>query len=151
MKGSEGGEAVPSTFLGLITKEITGVTSDLLGSVKQDTGKGANVSRVLAELFMWSWIRKYAESKYDKLMTKAKDEGMLGDLDNMEPGSHLGAESRHFVLTVSVSEPVRRFDPDTLSAWALSRYKIPIIMMKEQIEKAKVPTKSQVRTTITER
>jgi predicted NUDIX family phosphoesterase len=69
MKSSEGNEAVPSSFLGLITKEMGEVTSDLLGGIKQDTGKGANVSRILAELFMWNWIRKYADGKYEKLMS----------------------------------------------------------------------------------
>jgi hypothetical protein len=150
-EGDEGVQAVPSTFQGMIAKDMGLVTNQLLGKIKQDTGSGANVSRVLAELFMWNWIRKFADSKYEKLLVAAKEDGVLGDLIGHEPGSYVAAESRHFVVTVNISEPVRRFDPDVLAGWALSAYKIPVIVLKEQIDKAKTPTQSQVRVTITER
>jgi hypothetical protein len=143
--------ANPSSFLGMIIKDIGSVTSGLLDKIKQDTGKGANTSRILAELFMWSWIGKYADSKYDKLLTQAKEDGVLGNLEGLEVGNHGLAESRHFFVTVTVTEPVRRFSPEMLCDWALKEYKIPIIVMKEQIDKAKVATKSQMRITIAER
>jgi hypothetical protein len=151
MKEPDGEQATPSTFQGLIVKAMGLVTNDLLSKIKQDTGSGANVSRTLAELFMWNWIRKYADGRYDKLLASAREDGMLGDLDNKDPGSYLAAESRHFVMTVSISEPVRRFDPDVLGEWAFATYKVPVIVLKEQIEKARTPTKSQVRVTVTER
>jgi hypothetical protein len=36
----------------MIAKNITNATTQLLAEVKPDTGKGANVSKALAELFM---------------------------------------------------------------------------------------------------
>jgi hypothetical protein len=143
--------ANPSSFLGMIIKDIGSVTTDLLGKIKQDTGKGANTSRILAELFMWNWIGKFADSKYDKLLAQAKDEGVLGNLEGLEIGVHGLAESKHFFVTVTVTEPVRRFDPDALCKWALAMYNVPTIIMKEQIDKAKTPTKSQIKITIAER
>jgi hypothetical protein len=148
---AEGNGAQPSSFMGMIVKDISGVTSELLGKVKQDVGKGANVSRVLAELFMWNWIAKHAESKYDKLLEKTKRDGVFGELSDLEPGDHALAESKHFFAMANVTEPVRRFSPDMLCQWAFQEHKIPVIVMKEQIDKAKAPTKSMVRIKIAER
>jgi hypothetical protein len=142
--------AHPSSFLGLIIKDVTDVTVSLLNKVKMDTGKGANTSMVLSELFMWNWIKKYAESKYDKLLDSAKESGLL-ESPGTEPGTSVIAESRHFVVTANVTEPVQRFSPEALAKWAFEEYKIPVIVMKEQIEKAKVPTKPMVRVSIAER
>jgi hypothetical protein len=144
-------EANPSSFLGMIIKQLGSSTAKMLDSIKQDTGKGANTSRVLAELFMWNWIMKYAEKRYDTLMALAKEEKVIDDLEELGTGNHTVAESRHFVVTANVTEPVKRFNPDALCQWAFESHKIPIIVMKEQIEKAKLPTKSSVRVTVTER
>lgn len=141
----------PKSFMGLVLKRVTETAFELLECIKQDTGRGANVSRVLAELFMWSWIRKYADSKYDKLMEQAKGEGMITDPSGMVSGNHIVAESRHFVMTANVTEPARRFDSDILCKWALAEYKVPVIVMKEQIDKSKSPTKPMVRISIAER
>lgn len=143
--------AMPKTFEGMVAKDIAEATQELLGKIKSDTGKGANASRVLAELFMWNWIRKHADSQYDKLMDQAREEGVLGDTGGLQTGNHIMAESRHFVVMANVTEPVKRFSADALCAWALEKFKIPVILMKEQIEKSKLPTKPQVRVTITER
>jgi len=144
-------QANPSSFLGMIIKAVSGAALELLEKVKQDVGKGANVSKVLSELFMWNWIRKFAENKYDTLMDKAKESGVISDASKLEPGNYTVAESRHFVVTAGVTEPIRRFNPDALCQWAFESHKIPIIVMKEQIEKAKLSTKSTVRLTIEER
>ena len=143
--------ATPTTFEGMIAKELASMTGEMLANVKQDTGKGANVSSVLSELFMWNWIRKRAESQYDKLMEQARESGIIGDTSTLAAGNHVVAESRHFVTTAHVSEPVKRFSPEALSLWAYKAYKIPVILMREQIEKAKTPTKPTVRITIVER
>lgn len=141
----------PTTFEGMIAKDFTDTAMQLLGKVKQDTGRGANTSRILAELFMWNWIRKYSESQYNKLLKDAKADGVVGNVEELGPGNHILAESRHFVTTANVTEPVRRFSPDALCEWALEKFKIPVILMKEAIEKAKQPSSSTVRITITER
>ena len=143
--------AVPTSFLGMIVKDLAGLTQTLLENIKQDTGRGANTSRVLSELFMWKQIASIADSRYEKLMREAKEDGVLGNVAELTPGQHAIAESRHFFVTATVSEPVRKFSPDVLCAWALKAYEIPEILMKEQIEKSKAPTKPQVRITITER
>ena len=141
----------PTSFQGMILKNLGNLTQTLLENIKQDTGRGANTSRVLSELFMWKQISSMADSRYEKLMKEAKEDGVLGDVRELVPGQHAIAESRHFFVTATVTEPVKKFSPNMLCAWALKAYDIPEILMKEQIERAKEPTKSQVRITITER
>jgi hypothetical protein len=143
--------ANPASFLGKIIKGVVDTCDDLLGQIKQDTGKGANASRVLAEMFMWAWIKKYAEGKYDKLKKQVEEENVFEDISDRGPGTYIVAESRNFVASANVTEPVRRFSADTLAEWANKQYNIPIIVMKEAIEKAKMPTSSQTRITIIER
>lgn len=145
---SSGAQA--STFQGRIVKELGRMTSDLLAKVKPDTGRGANLSNALAEMYMWAQIRKMADGHYDRMLENAKGNGVF-ELSNLETGTHIAAESRHFVVTVAVTEPVKRFDPDVLAAWAHKAYNVPVPLMKEQIERAKVPTKPQQRIVITER
>jgi hypothetical protein len=142
--------AQASTFQGRIVKELGKLTGDLLAKVKPDTGRGANLSSVLAEMYMWAQISKMADGHYERLMDIAKGNGVI-EVADLETGTHIAAESRHFVVTVAVTEPVKRFDPDVLAAWAYKAYNVPVPLMKEQVERAKVPTKPQKRIVITER
>lgn len=142
--------ALASTLQGRIVKELVRMINELLANVKPDTGRGANLSGALAELYVWGQISKMADGHYERLLKTAKSDGVI-DVDDLDTGTHIAAESRHFVVTVAVTEPVKRFDPDVLAAWAFKAYKVPVPTMKEQIEHAKVPTKPQKRITITER
>lgn len=142
--------AQPSTFQGRIVKEVGRVTAELLASVKPDAGKGSNLSSALAEMYMWAQIRKMADGNYERLIEIAKGNGVI-EVTDLDTGTHVAAESRHFVVTVAVTEPVKRFDPDMLAAWAYKAYNVPVPLMKEQVDRAKVPTKPQKRIVITER
>jgi hypothetical protein len=146
----QSGTTQPGTFQGRIVKDLSQLTAELLAKVKSDAGRGANLSSVLAELFMWVQIRNMADGQYERLLEVAKRSGAI-NVSDLETGTHVAAESRHFVVTVAVTEPVRRFDPDVLSAWAHKAYNVPVPLMKEQIELAKVPTKPQRRIVIAER
>src|SRR4249920_1669000 len=82
----EGGDKQPSgahasTFQGRIVKELGRAASDLLANVKPDTGRGANLSSVLAEMYMWAQIRKMADGNYERLMDIARSNGVI-DVDN---------------------------------------------------------------------
>lgn len=146
-------EAKPNSFLGKIMMVITEACRSLLQEVPHDakTNKGG----VLAELFMWHWIEAYAAAKYKQVKKDAREQGILNLPDDEDealiPGSHIIGESRHFVATASVTEPVKRFSGEELAQWFWRNHQIPVIVTKEQIEKAKKPTKSTVKVTIVER
>jgi len=146
-------DAKPDSFLGKIMATITENCRDLLRNAPHDnkTNKGS----VLAELFMWKWIEGYAAAKYKQRKQEAKEQGILNlpddEDDALIPGSHIIGESKHFVATANVTEPVRRFSGEELARWFWINHKIPVIITKEQIERAKKPTRSQVRVAIVER
>jgi len=146
-------DAQPNSFLGKIMSTITAACRDLMQNAPHDnkTNKGV----VLAELFMWKWIEGYAAAKYKQVKKDAKEQGILNlpddEDDALIPGSHIIGESRHFVATANVTEPVKRFSGEELAQWFWRNHQIPVIVTKEQIEKAKIKTKSQVKVAIVER
>jgi hypothetical protein len=139
--------ADPHSYLGKIVKELNAIETRL---ISQNPDAKDNKGRIIGEIYLWDEIQKIAKSKSDALWDAAEAEGLL-KYDDLSTGQHLVAQSPSFVVTASVSEPVRRFDPDTLAKWLFDNKKIPVIITKEQIERAKIPTKSQTRVAIIEK
>lgn len=141
-------KASPSSFLGKIVYDVNVIVKALL-----DTNPDAkhNVGRILGEAFLWDELQKYAAAK-----SKAAWESMEADgiykADDLEQGDHILCESPRFVLQAGVSKPRKSFDSNALANWfSKSKYKVPAIIVKEQIEKAKVEGKSVVTLKIIER
>lgn len=139
--------ADPNSYLGKIVKGLNGLIAQLQS---QNPDARDNKGNVLGEIYLWDEIRKIAEAQSKKLWDAAEDNKLL-KYDDLPRGSHLIAQSASFIVTAAVSEPVRRFDPDTLAKWFFDNKKVPVIITKEQIEKAKIPTKPQTRVTIMEK
>lgn len=139
--------ADPNSYLGKIVKGLNELIDDLQ---KRNPDVRDNKGNVLGEIYLWDEIRKIAAAKSEKLWDAAEANGIL-KYEGLSTGSHLIAQSQSFIVTASVSEPVRRFDADTLAKWMFDNRKVPVIITKEQIEKAKIPTKPQTRVAIMEK
>jgi hypothetical protein len=120
-----------------------------------------NQGRYIGEAYLWRAVEKYASSCYDTLMTEDKKKktkgelfinGILPDRDSLEEGSHDAiVTSPHFVVNVSVSKPVERFNPETLARKLSKEFKKPESYFLSMIEDAKKPTSGVVKWVIAER
>ena len=79
------------------------------------------------------------------------DNEVIEDCSNYDPGEYSLAESPHFFAKAKISQPVKRFDADTLALALNKKYKVPVPIAKEMIEQAKVPSKSTVTKSVVER
>lgn len=141
-------KASPQSFLGKIVMAVNDIVASL---IDMNPDKRDNKGRILAEMYLYDELEKYAAAKSKDLWAQAEAQNIY-DAKELNEGSHILSESPHFVLTADVSKPVNRFDPTVLANWFnKSKYKIPVIVTKEQIERAKVPGKSTTRLKIVER
>lgn len=134
--------ANPSSYLAKIVKAFNTLAQqlvDLNPDAKHNTG------RRFGELYVWDELAKYAKGRSDALWKELEDEGIVAT-NGLEPGLHSIGESPHFVINAEITQPVRRFDSTVLANWFnKSKYKVPVIITKEQIDHAKVPTNGQTR------
>jgi hypothetical protein len=111
-----------------------------------------NVGRMLGEAFLWAEVKHYAEARYAHAMDVLTKEGIAPLKNLVEPGEVEFARSPTFVATVKATQPVKRFNPDTLAAiMKASKYKVPEPFMKQMIDNAKVATTSMVTYKIVEK
>lgn len=140
--------ASPNSFLGKIIMAMNKVTTDLARSnpdAKNNTGQH------LGEMYMWDEIAKYAKGRSDMLWENAERDKFINTTELAAGQQHVLTTSPHFVCSAIVTQPVRRFDPTVLANWFLAKYKVPIMVTKEQIELAKVLTKPMVKLNIAEK
>lgn len=133
--------AQANSFLGKIVQTINKATTDLM-QANPDTKH--NTGRQLGEAYMWDEIEKYAAAMSKRVWEKLESDKVITTTD-LTPGGHMIADAPHFTIMAEVTQPVRRFSGDALAKWLEKEKKIPIIVTKEQIEKAKLPTTSQVK------
>ena len=114
-------------------------------AIPDDTSKG----RALGELFLWQTVSKYADAKLNTAKQAVEDTGLI--LNDTSPGQHLIGKSQHYAYAASVTNPVKRFDEDTLVELATkSKYKIPPVVIREWVNEAKIPGKPKVTKVVTE-
>lgn len=138
----------PNSFLGKIIMAMNKVTIEL---AKTNPDVKSNTGNRLGELYMWDEIAKYAKGRSDKLWEDAEQEKFINATELAAGQQHVLTTSPHFVCSAIVTQPVRRFDPTALANWFLAKYKVPVMVTKEQIELAKVPTKPMVKLNIAEK
>lgn len=139
--------ANPNSFLGKIVKAVNAVAVQLQAlnpDAKHNTG------RFIGEAYLWDEISKYAEARSKALWEQLETDGVIKS-EKLDPGGHALTESPRFIVSAEVTVPVRRFDPNVFANWLEKYKKVPVIVTKEQLELAKVPTKSQVKMKIIER
>jgi hypothetical protein len=136
-----------STFHGKIVWAINDIIEDLL---RDNPDAKHNVGNLIGEQFLWDEIAKYAKAMSEKTW-KALEKVQDLDIEDLTQGDHMLLQSPHFVITASVSAPVKRFAVGELARVLKEKYKIPEIISKELIDKAKVPTKSTVTIKIVEK
>lgn len=130
----------PKTFLGKIVKDFNELTANLL---KANPDVKHNKGSILGEIFMWNTIAALAKSHSDHAWDRALQNNIIVAPDAV--GEHTVTTSPRFAIECIVTEKVRKFDPDTFAAALKKAFRVPEMRTKEELEKAKVPTKSQWR------
>lgn len=110
-----------------------------------------NTGRQLGVVFFWTMIEKYAKAKKEEAWEFLGKEEMIEDVTTLDPGEYALAESPNFYAKAKVSEKVKRFDEDELAEMLFKKYKVPKVVTKDFVAKAKVPTRSTVTKSVVER
>ena len=113
--------------------------------------KNANMATLLGEAYLWDEVQSFAKKQSDKLWAEMEKQEVIPDKSTLDQGPHVLAESRRFVVSATVSAPVKRFSPDELAKLMKKEYKVPEPRTKELCEAAKKGTTGQVRLAISER
>lgn len=120
---------------------------DALDKLNPDTKH--NAGRLIGRAFFWDQIAKFAKKQSEVAWDELENEEIVSYVES--PGDHTLAESPHFMVMDKVSEPRRAFNADVLAEDLKKKYKVPVPISKELIEKAKIPGKSVHTSTIVER
>ncbi len=108
-----------------------------------------NTGNLLGEYFLWKVVSKYAEAQEETAYKKLLETALFKV--PTEPGRYEVAHSKSFTLSLTVTQPIKRFDPEVLAKkFKDSKYKVPEMYTIEKIDEAKVPGNSQVRKDIKE-
>lgn len=142
--------APAGSFTIYITRLIAKLADDVMAHCPD--GKH-NQGRAIGEAYFWKALEKYAEIKYLSLMNEdPKKElgvlfssGILPKRDTLAVGAHEKvAESPHFRVHATVSEPRKVFDPETLAKELSKRFKRPESEMLALIAVSRKPGNSSV-------
>lgn len=101
-----------------------------------------NKGTLMSNAFLWDTIQAYAKKQSD-IAWKKLEEAEIYDVETAgnTPGTFILAKATHFTLTLTQSNPVRRFSVDYLAKALKIKYKIPEPASKQLCEEAKQPTK----------
>lgn len=133
-------EATIAAELGQLSKALLGKSPD----AKHNTG------RILSEAFMWDAIAKIAKGRSEDAWSRVEE--ITGEINqDLGPGEHTIANSPHLEVVVKVTNPVRRFDPETLANKLHEKYKVSKPTSLKMIEDAKVGKKSNVSASVVEK
>lgn len=136
------------SFTAEITKHMNKIAD--MCEKKNPDGKH-NVGRGLGIVHFWTMVEKYAKSKKDEAWAALEKDDIISDPKGLDPGEYSLAESPSFFASAKVSNPVKRFDPDVLADMLFKKYKVPVPITKELVDKAKVPSASTVTKKVVER
>lgn len=101
-----------------------------------------NKGSLLANAFLWDTIQSYAKKQSDAAWADLEKAELYDPKDAGDtPGTFVLAKSTHFTLTLTQSNPVRRFSVDYLAKQLKAKYKIAEPISKQLCEEAKQPTK----------
>jgi hypothetical protein len=110
-----------------------------------------NTGRMIGQAYLWDIVESIAKKHSNSIWDRLEKDGVISR-DNLDPGAHELADTPHFVLSAKVTNPVRRFDDDEMAhLLKKSKYKVPEPITKQFIDQAKIPKKSTVTMTITEK
>jgi hypothetical protein len=109
----------------------------------------SNVGSILGEYYLWRIIAKFATAKVETLYKKMEDDNLVKAPD--APGTYEVLSSEHFVLSMNVSQPYKRFSGDELAKLLKNgKYKVPEPYTKEKLDEARIAGNSVVRKDIKE-
>ena len=135
-------------MLGYETAIIRELNKFGTGATKNPDAK-SNVGSILGEYYMWRVIAKYATAKVETLYKKMEEDKLVKTPD--APGTYEVLSSEHFVLSMNVSQPYKRFSPDELAKLLKNgKYKVPEPYVKEKLEEARIAGNSVVRKDVKE-
>lgn len=120
-------------------------------AAKQNPDSKHNTGRTIGEAFFWDEVMKFAKGKSDDAWKRLETQGVSAEPET-PPGDHTLGVSPAFSVNLKVSEPRKAFNADALALKLnKSKYKVPVPIVKEMIEQAKIPTKSTFTYSIAER
>lgn len=144
-------QGIKASFATRITYALTAFGTEKNGTQYPSKPRD-ELDQALADAFMWDTIAKYAEKKSEAAWKLLEEEQFVGDYKNMEPGEHEIAHSASFISRCKVSQPIVRFDNNEMAQLLVkSKYKVPLAVTLEYIDKAKVPKNSSRTLVIEER
>jgi hypothetical protein len=131
-----------------IIRFMSGIAAKTLPNPDSKHNQGA----LIGIAFLWDEIQAYAKKKSDEAWERLEKEGIIPEIDKLEPGEHELAYSPSFTILASVTQPVKRFNQGELSMlMAKSKYKVPVSVTAELCDQAKLPGNPQRKLKIVER
>jgi hypothetical protein len=139
-----------------MTRSVTHTADILNGLLRMrekivNPDKQSNVGKYLGEAFFWDTIESLAKKRSEQAWSAMESDGIWTP-DEAAPGDYVLNGSPSFELRQKISEPVRRFSSEELAVLMRdSKYKVPVPITLELVNKAKVPGKSSRRVWVVER
>lgn len=132
--------------------EITKLLSNLQDKAMQvNPDSKHNTGRSIGDAYFWDEVVKFAKGKSDQAWERLEMQGISLD-DKANPGDHALGVSPSFTVNCKVSEPRRAFSlGEAAQLLNKSKFKIPIPLATELLERAKIPGKSTLTYSIAER
>lgn len=101
-----------------------------------------NKTAAYAEAYMWDFIAATAKKRSDAAWKYLENEALIADYAELPSGEHELGETPTFKVTLKVSNPIVRFNPEDLAeTLRKSKYKVPVGETLLAVERAKKPTK----------
>jgi hypothetical protein len=134
-----------TSFIAAIIKDLARLAHDMpMPDSTHNTGK------MLAIAYFWDIVGKHAKRQSDQMWELLMTEGLVEEPS--APGEHVLCESPKFVCYAKVTNKIKRFSPEELSKiFKRSKYKVPELITREYVERAKKETKSAISYSIEER
>jgi len=112
----------------------------------------SNSGMRFAEWFFWDELKRLAENKAESLRDGMIEDDILKDPKSIEEaGTHELGESKKFISTVAVTEPVQKFSEQELGKILLKNHKVPLSATMTACKLAKVSTNPRRTIKIIER
>lgn len=131
----------PTTYTATVFNEVAKLF-DKLDKLNPDTK--SNTGRLIGRAFIWDAIAKHAKGQSEAAWKTLESEEIIEYVESQ--GEHTLATSPHFTVIDKVSAPRKAFKPEVLAQELNKKYKVPVPVVKDLVERAKVPGEKGVHT-----
>lgn len=131
---------MPMTF----KARITAYLDALLNIAYPD--RNHRVGRDLASLYMWQEVGKYADDKYEEVLSRIEDSHKLANAP--ADSTTIVLESPSFQLQYRLTKPVKRLDTDVLAGILVREFNVSLDRADDLIEMARIPGNPRTTKTV---